>query len=769
MTAVAEDDYRIRMTAEDEASRELDDLGEQATETAEDVEQAGDEAADSGDRAQESAQGFEEVANELVPLEDYGLGAKAGFLAAGAGAVTGAQQVGQMTIELSQAAGELATTAKQFNLSTNELRKWEVAGKLAGASSNQLRDAIKELSTRMGEARLEGKNTTQALDAMGLTFADLDADIDNTDAVFRELLERLAQIDSDMKRTAVASKAFGEEAGPALARMVQDGTQGLRELESKAQDTAATFSEDTVEASQELNTEITELKETFKQMKIDGLDEMIPRLKEGTEILREWGPHLMDRGQEVQKVQFWWAHAAKAGSDWLGVTEALTGAQQEQAETTTGTLDTARNAAKEMGLLEKQMEALNADVALSVPNFGRLGEALGGASDQALKWGENILESAKTGFQNYAKWVQEMEKADEQADKAAAAEARRRRIANEASALRIEALQVENEKEAARLRHKARIVEIEGQDLAQKEEELRKLESKRKKEKQIAEIEQEKIDRLKEWRDSAVGWLEDTSDAASDTADSFVQMGKDLLFADETADEQDVDKESEEIAKGAKDARDRFRELSSEIESFSGSERTFRSIAGGFAGIVGEMSNLGAEIQRVNEKFEGTKAGAKGAAAAASTFSSVGAEAASVIGEGYREQAGIRAAFETAAGVAATASALMGNPAAAAAAAQHFAAAALFGAIAGGAGKNPNAESDAGGAPAGGGGGAAGGSPSRTASPSPGRAENAPEQPRAPINLMVDLRESRHYGRTGPQAEKDISRAAEKGAAQVFK
>jgi len=738
------DNYTIEITAEDEASDDLERVGTEARDTAGEIDESGDAAQESGQKARDSSEGFDELVTEMTGIEPTAVTAKSGLMALATGIAAVGAAAAKNTVQVASFVAELDSAAAQAGLSANELQKWRVAGQLVGVQADSMQDAMKELRIRMGEARAEGKDTTRALDAMGLSFSDLRSDLSDTDAVMREMLRRISQIEDPMRRQAVAAQVFGEEAGPKLSRAMGEGAKGIDQLLGKAEQMQAKFGDDLVEASQDTAEAWVGLGQEWKAFKTEAAEPLIPVLEAN---VATWTA-FVEEVQTAEPLIFTVSKAAKAGlSTFFGYSEAVD------------------QAAKSQKKLNRQAAA----------GAGLIGEAFGDEIDTALQSVASFEDKAIDGLISAMKSLNgHLEDSEEKTKSFTRQRKKSAEVTQEAAKLRLQALRAESEIKAANLRFEAELLEIRASSKEGAEKRLAIVKARKRKQEEVAEAQKEKAEELQDFLDESV---ERTSSAIKALADEAREVGE--IFSDATNESPGPDQETlgegdgepnfEEKTRRVRKLNAELRRTGREFQNFRSTPRTFRNIGASLTNATAELSNFGVQLAEAMNQAEGMKAAQKGASAAASTLGSVGAQAATLIGEGWREQAGVRAIFEAAAAAAALGSALLGNPAGYAAAAQHAVAASMFGAIAAGAGTNPNAGrrggASAGGATAGGTGGTGGTTePSRTSA----RERTEPRNPR-PVEIAVDMRDSTHFGRTGPETEKQVAEASRNGAAQVFK
>ncbi len=130
--------------------------------------------------------------------------------------------------ETVHAAAEAKDMADRLGVTTGELKKFQFAAGLSGASAEEASNGLRFLNKNMGEAITNGGEAAKA-------FADLHVNLKETDGTARPVLdvakdlgEGLSKLGSQGERTAAAMKVLGR-GGAALLPMFSEGSKGIEE------------------------------------------------------------------------------------------------------------------------------------------------------------------------------------------------------------------------------------------------------------------------------------------------------------------------------------------------------------------------------------------------------------------------------------------------------------------------------------------------------------------------------------------------------------
>ena len=135
---------------------------------------------------------------------------------------------------------------------------------------------------------------------MGVSVKDADGNFRNVEDVFYDVVAALGEIDNETERDKKAMEIFGKSADE-LAGIIDDGGQALKDFGQQAEDAGLILSGDTLDALNETNDTIDELKAnmsaTMGQIGADiaitlapALEELSNHLKDITDKLREMSP-----------------------------------------------------------------------------------------------------------------------------------------------------------------------------------------------------------------------------------------------------------------------------------------------------------------------------------------------------------------------------------------------------------------------------------------------------------------------------------------------
>ena len=176
------------------------------------------------------------------------------FAAVGAAAVGGAFKVASFGDEIAKSAGKAGLGVEQFQ----ELR---FAFGQGGVEAATMDTALLKFNKRLGESATGVGTADDAFESLNVKLTDADGKVRGAGGAMDEILPKLAAIESDAERAALAGDLFGQRAGPELAAALSDGVEGIDEARQKAQDLGIVMSGPAAEAAEKFTDQFDDIKQ----------------------------------------------------------------------------------------------------------------------------------------------------------------------------------------------------------------------------------------------------------------------------------------------------------------------------------------------------------------------------------------------------------------------------------------------------------------------------------------------------------------------------
>ena len=185
----------------------------------------------------------------------------AGIAAAAAGIATAVNQSFDLALDLS-------STSKQLGIGVEALQEYRNAARLTGVDLGALDDSIAELTKRVGEAATGNRDAQAAFAALGVSFQTASGHGVATEAVLRDVIERLNAIDDPARRAALGAQLLGDEYQK-IEPLVRAGSAGIDQMTASLREQNGVLTADQVELLRQANAEYDRL-QTILSVNIAG-------------------------------------------------------------------------------------------------------------------------------------------------------------------------------------------------------------------------------------------------------------------------------------------------------------------------------------------------------------------------------------------------------------------------------------------------------------------------------------------------------------------
>lgn len=171
-----------------------------------------------------------------------------------AGAALGGALLGN-AFNAGKQADEIATLAKQYGVSTDEIQKFKYAQELVDVDMNSMLGSMQKMTKQMG-------SNNSAFQELGVSITNADGSMRDSTTVWYEVLTALGKVENETQRDILAQELFGRSAAE-LAGIVDDGGAALKAYGIEAEEAGVILSADGVAAANEFNDAMDRLKATL--------------------------------------------------------------------------------------------------------------------------------------------------------------------------------------------------------------------------------------------------------------------------------------------------------------------------------------------------------------------------------------------------------------------------------------------------------------------------------------------------------------------------
>lgn len=149
-----------------------------------------------------------------------------------------------------QAVAAIGDTADRVNVAAEALQVYRFALEENGGSARMMDDSLQRLNRRLGLAADGAGPAAVALERLKIETRDANGEVRDVDPVFREAIARLSEIESAAEQAAIASQLFGDDSGPKLVPLINQGIAGLDRYGRQARELGIVLEDDLVAAAQ---------------------------------------------------------------------------------------------------------------------------------------------------------------------------------------------------------------------------------------------------------------------------------------------------------------------------------------------------------------------------------------------------------------------------------------------------------------------------------------------------------------------------------------
>lgn len=150
-------------------------------------------------------------------------------------------------------ADEIGKSAKVVGVSASALQELRFAAAQTGIEARGLDDSLRRLGRRVGEFANSGAGPAQkALEALNVEIRDAAGNVRPTEQVFDDVVRALQGVQSQSERSAYAAQLFGDDFGPKLVPLLDQGVEGINRLRQQARDLGLVIDDSLIQRSEEL-------------------------------------------------------------------------------------------------------------------------------------------------------------------------------------------------------------------------------------------------------------------------------------------------------------------------------------------------------------------------------------------------------------------------------------------------------------------------------------------------------------------------------------
>lgn len=176
-------------------------------------------------------------------------------------------------------ADSIDKAAERAGFGAQALQELRFAADQVGVSTQQLDDGLRRFTRRIGIFVAEGGGpAAKTLERLGIAVKTASGEVRSSEAIFTDVVSALEGVQSAAERSAIAAQLFGDDAGPQLRLLLDQGAAGIRNLREEAQDIGAVLSEDIIDNAVQAQDDLAKLTSVVKVQLTAALVELAPVL-----------------------------------------------------------------------------------------------------------------------------------------------------------------------------------------------------------------------------------------------------------------------------------------------------------------------------------------------------------------------------------------------------------------------------------------------------------------------------------------------------------
>ena len=188
-----------------------------------------------------------------------------------------------------KAADNIGKTAKAVGLSAETLQELRFAAEQSGIEIRGIDDSMRRFNRRLGEfATSGGGPAAKAVKDLGINVRDTAGQVRSSELIFNDVVDALQGIDSQAQRSALAAQLFGDDFGPKLVTLLDQGTEGIAKLRQEARDLGFVMSNETVASAEDAEDTFNRLDRIVRGRMIKAFADNAEAIEAATEAIIEF-------------------------------------------------------------------------------------------------------------------------------------------------------------------------------------------------------------------------------------------------------------------------------------------------------------------------------------------------------------------------------------------------------------------------------------------------------------------------------------------------
>lgn len=225
--------------------------------------------------------------------------AAAGIAAVVAAGIKLERKLMDITKESAAAAKELEALSLQSGVSAQDLQAFQYAEDFLDVSTDTLTDSLKDLTTKMSDAKDGNEDVIAMFDQLGVSVTDAGGNLRDSYDVFLDVIDGLGEMSNQAEHDALAMGLINESAQK-LNPLIEQGSGSLKKYAAEAENVGYILSNDQLKALtavDEAQSRLLKSQEAVsKQISAEYAPYMSDALNQTRELIEKVGTALIDSG-----------------------------------------------------------------------------------------------------------------------------------------------------------------------------------------------------------------------------------------------------------------------------------------------------------------------------------------------------------------------------------------------------------------------------------------------------------------------------------------
>lgn len=187
-----------------------------------------------------------------------------------------------MALTAIKTAGDLGDLATQLGITTETLQTLNFAGSQFGVSQDEIAVGVQRLSKAIGDAAEGSKTAIDGFERLGVKILDVNGKVRSTDAIFREVIQAISEIEDPAVRAATGADLMGR-GFQKLLPIVNEGAAGFEEMRRQAEEMGIILDEQLIANADEASDKLATMSQIISANLTQALVTLAPLLTSAAE------------------------------------------------------------------------------------------------------------------------------------------------------------------------------------------------------------------------------------------------------------------------------------------------------------------------------------------------------------------------------------------------------------------------------------------------------------------------------------------------------